>query len=76
MSDFITITVQNKYADRWKNSVRVNPTPKHRALLQGIAEKNGVRNAGEALRYVLQDYFDKMPENERLNLLARSKNHY
>ena len=73
--DSIVINVEKKCMS-WKSSVRCSPPPKYQALLKGVAVENGGHKIGTALNIVVREYFDSLPQERRMQLIERSKNHY
>lgn len=62
-------------AKRWQRQIKFVPRPKHEALIQAMARVNEMPPS-QVVHSILNDYFGKMPEQERHALIARSKNHY
>lgn len=72
-SETIAITVQKKY-DSWRNQLRFTPSPKNKTLIEAM--NKGQEPIAETINYILHDYFNKMPEQQRRQLIATGKNHY
>jgi hypothetical protein len=75
MEDFIKIEVVKKCVS-WKNSIRVSPHPKYKILVEALHEASGNKKLGHTLNYIIKDYFDKLPEPDRIRLIKSRKNHY
>ena len=73
MSDFILINVNKKRSGDGPR-MKFTPTPKVRTLITGM--NNGQEHISETINYILQDYYNKMPVQERQRIIAKSKHHY
>jgi hypothetical protein len=73
MSDHIQIEVRKKHTP-WKNQLRFTPAPKTRTLIEGM--NGGEEPVSETINFILTDYFNKMPADQRQRLIAKGKNHY
>jgi hypothetical protein len=70
----IVIDVDKKHTP-WKNQVKFTPQPKYKNLISALSDINEAPVAN-TLNYIVKDYFDRMPEQQRRRLIEHSKHHY
>lgn len=51
------------------------PPPKYHLLTKAYAQVNEMKDS-ETVSFIIKDFFDRMPEQERQRLIDKSRHHY